>query len=1242
MPENPDDMRSYADNSAQSVTQKAGNGLKKGLKAAGRGLKNQGKKYLHRASGKAASNLAGNGLKLVLKKYLWLGTAVLAGILFLVIALTALGDVLFEERGTTESYTLENDEMNVSGINQDDGVRRVIALTEPQALKTAYYRLMSCSSYIKLVNGQTLLFYDPMETDKSEMEKLRQDFASLQDYFKNENYFLLSSDFILMADEILHNYLVYYPEQVIKPIFYEQQTDDDGRPVVKTQSLEDEEKNQLKDNVVYKSYDKLTEGTFSNQPNASDETGVWDYGFGSVLTYQPEEKDIWHKGTILWREHCEHTYDAFGNITSHTVVREEVEEPFEYHDIPLKGQDDIKIGQRQFNNRTLNHLYGNQTTVYPIKIPLISSAALFSGSISYHYEVKETHETFQEGTTTHRTDAVATYAYATCGPNTLREYRQGEAITKCPEKVSEDKDVLGFDYIDQYTKYYTNYVPIGLKNDLDFKKRTEETYDLLLDLGLLKPYTGEVGEVVQGPVNLTALDGVDGTMNDAGTDYRSWNDLTMMAHIIEAEAGNSKLDELMVGAVLYNRWKSGLWGSTLFDCISAPGQYACYNTTDGGTWYSKTPTARAVESAKQVISGEFAIPSNIIFQATFTQGNVFMTVAPHYYCYKSRESLSRTDPWGRVALTAEQLKARASELDGAGSAADSGSSSIGSSMSAAEQIGGAKTVEVTYYCAECNSPRGSDAIAWSGGPTQGHAQAGVTCAMSRACMNMLGVKFGDWIYIEGVGTRRVEDICGTGYGGVSGIKNDRIVVDVYLDANGTCQCSKQNALTHTTAYKTSGQQSTAQMGYYSNSSGLYYCDINNPYGLELFSAENFDTVSATSAFEKLADPERKWYEKLDNALKALLNDALDLFKGLADGLFQEDVFESDRFYATPKSDTDKTHDIIYQALAMTQNKLYSEVISNFDESNMDLIFVGNFNPRSLSSAGFSIINGVGTTVEGFVSPTGAYYQTLSPFSTTNHTVVLVTPAGTPVHAVYTGTVESVAEDSGTVVINHTAKDGTVYRITYGNIAPSLTSRTSVSKEQPVGTTKDGGLQITVQKNGVYVDPMGIFYQPTYGIDGTGLVQCALNEFNAHKDENAPGWKYQSYWNELTHNGWTKSTAWCAIFVGYCAKQVGLVDADLHPWNASCAGIHDWYDKRGWYIPASSGYSPKPGDIILFDWPEKAGSYNHVGIVEFYDGSVVHTIEGNTSYNGSYSPYGKLARKERKSGIIGYCIPGGLD
>ena len=41
-----------------------------------------------------------------------------------------------------------------------------------------------------------------------------------------------------------------------------------------------------------------------------------------------------------------------------------------------------------------------------------------------------------------------------------------------------------------------------------------------------------------------------------------------------------------------------------------------------------------------------------------------------------------------------------------------------------------------------------------------------------------------------------------------------------------------------------------------------------------------------------------------------------------------------------------------------------------------------------------------------------------------------------------------------------------------------------------------------------------------------------------------------------------------------------------------------------------GYTPKPGDIIFFDW-EQDGITDHVGIVESSDGSIVHTIEGNS-------------------------------
>ena len=36
----------------------------------------------------------------------------------------------------------------------------------------------------------------------------------------------------------------------------------------------------------------------------------------------------------------------------------------------------------------------------------------------------------------------------------------------------------------------------------------------------------------------------------------------------------------------------------------------------------------------------------------------------------------------------------------------------------------------------------------------------------------------------------------------------------------------------------------------------------------------------------------------------------------------------------------------------------------------------------------------------------------------------------------------------------------------------------------------------------------------------------------------------------------------------------------------------------------------PGDIIFFDW-DVDGELDHVGIVEYCDGSTVHTIEGNS-------------------------------
>lgn len=1279
-----DENHNYTEDSSRQASQYIENGTKNGAKKIAKKAANKigsmAKDVLKRGTKRAASESL-----VVLKAAavkIGIAGAVIPAVVFIgMLFMGAMGDVLFEERGTAQSYSVEDKEDNLSGVDQEDGIRKVVALSEPQALKTAYYRLMSCASYTKNVDGKELVFYDPLEKDKTKMQEMREDFATLQDANKLEKNFLLSSDFIMMADEILHNYTVYYPEQIIKPVFHTEETDAEGRTVVKTQPLIAEGSNALKPEVVSKGYDPLPEGGYKNETNGTDVSGVWDYGLGSVLTYQSGEKDVWREGKIVWREVCTHTYNEDGSIETHTVKKKTVNESFKYENLPLTG-DDINAGKREFHDSELNSKFGNNTTTYPIKIPLISSLAHFSGTKIYQYEDKEDKTPFQEGTTTTKSEAVAAYTYSSCNGTDLHEYREAYTVTKMPlpkgsadpgtpeggapdpdPAVDDDEDNLGFLYLDQYFANYTNYVPLGLKDDLNFERRTKDTYDLLQQLGLLEPYPHNEPSVsvVQPAVGASSLSGTSGILNDSNSDYTTWNDLTMLAHLIEAEAGNSKLDELMVGAAAFNRWKSGQWGSTMFDVIKAPSQYACYNSATGGTWARKTPTERVVESAKQVISGEFAIPANIIFQAQFVQGPLFMTVSPHYYCYKTGQTLADTDAFGRTALTAEQLQARAAQLDGAGASSDAINSSGGASLSVGDAIGGKKTVEVTYYCAACNSPPGSDAIAWSGGPTNGHAQVGATCAMSKGSMKALGVEFGDWIYIEGVGTRRVEDICGTGLGGVSGLKTDRIVIDVYCDSpGGVCRCSLQGGLTHTTAYKTTGEGASAQAGMYSAVTGLYYPNLNpddlldvvNPIehlknedpsvsddnNMVLFCAGPFSAYDATTKnFENIGKDQQAWYTALADGIKNFINNTLDFFKGVISGVFVDDVFGNDRFYVSPPSSTEKTHDVVYQALANTQNKLYSEIRANFDDENPDMsqLLVGDAGSGAgMFSAGFGVVNGVGSSVEGFVSPTTTYYQALIPFSTGNQTVTLATPEGTAVQAIYSGTIISNDASAGVVVIEHTAKDGKKYTVTYSNITPAISSLTTVSKEQTIGTTKAGGLQLKVVTGGKAVDPMTIFYQSTYSFDSTGLVQFALNEY-ASEAPAKYGMKYKQMYGITS-----QTTAWCTLFVGYCAKNVGLIDADLYPSNNSWVpDVWDWFKAKNWWVDKS--YNPKPGDIVLFDF-DGNGRPEHIGIVEYWDGAKLHTIEGNTTgTNGESSVLAKKARGN-KYGVLGFGIMGGVE
>lgn len=113
-------------------------------------------------------------------------------------------------------------------------------------------------------------------------------------------------------------------------------------------------------------------------------------------------------------------------------------------------------------------------------------------------------------------------------------------------------------------------------------------------------------------------------------------------------------------------------------------------------------------------------------------------------------------------------------------------------------------------------------------------------------------------------------------------------------------------------------------------------------------------------------------------------------------------------------------------------------------------------------------------------------------------------------------------------------------------------------------------------------------------------------------------------------------AWCAYFIAWCASQAGIPSSVL-PRLGNCGTLADWFKARSKYYTPSSGYIPKTGDIIFYNWSGNLNWEQHVGIVTGVSGGNVYTIEGNTGGSRGYRCEGKT-RTRSASYIIGYATP----
>ena len=140
-----------------------------------------------------------------------------------------------------------------------------------------------------------------------------------------------------------------------------------------------------------------------------------------------------------------------------------------------------------------------------------------------------------------------------------------------------------------------------------------------------------------------------------------------------------------------------------------------------------------------------------------------------------------------------------------------------------------------------------------------------------------------------------------------------------------------------------------------------------------------------------------------------------------------------------------------------------------------------------------------------------------------------------------------------------------------------------------------------------------------GFGNHAIVELALSQVGQQGG--------QPYWSWYGFNG---RVEWCACFVSWCANECGYIEAGIIPKFSLCSDGVNWFKTQGQW--QERNYEPMAGDIIFFDWGAN-GTIDHVGIVEYCENGVVHTVEGNS---------GDACRQKEytvgSSSIYGYGLP----
>ena len=424
----------------------------------------------------------------LLKKVLGASFLTSAGLLggFGVVASLLVGiyrvhfDGEFEFKGIGGEYqTLSFKKANFTSFDKAGGVV-LGGLTKENKLTKAYYTLYSDKSYYAIVEDSEK-YEDINEAYKRENlltpDELKEQYPDIVTDESRERMFQLSPDVLYSLDRYLHKNQFLYPQQFVKPVFYEQDeeefalkqlTDEKGRLIAESQMF-DNEGQPLKD----------------SNGELKKTAGIWDYGVASVVRYKEyktKERDVTTMSGVVLK------YKGYENKNDSSDKKEVDEEVTETH-IEKKTTAYVAPGY-ELEEKDPEEKEGDSVHV-------IDLAVTAGGTVKSNISEKWQEKAGTKETETKIYKFVEKEEKEVLVPGEQRKeiqiiehkYEMEYTYEKYTEQFApyyesdvDTSGISGSKYYRDYIKHYSNYIPVDVPKNINFSVlENEEVEGLFTD-----------------------------------------------------------------------------------------------------------------------------------------------------------------------------------------------------------------------------------------------------------------------------------------------------------------------------------------------------------------------------------------------------------------------------------------------------------------------------------------------------------------------------------------------------------------------------------------------------------------------------------------------------------------------------------------------------------------------------------------------------------------------------------------